>query len=293
MLCKQEISRLPKGTAMTKNVFGLFTVVLFIFTGCKNNLWGRFNTREINCNNNGKNIFGIAYIPLNAGAKMPAVIYSHGYGGTNSGGRIYAEALARKGIAVYCFDFCGGGNASRSDGKPTDMSVFTEKSDLEAVISMMKSQDFVDSNNLFLMGISQGGMVSAMTAAEQPHAIRGLILLYPAFLIPENVRTRYKTFAEIPDTVNFFGWLQVGRRYCEDVWNYDVYAHIAGYNKDVLLIHGDRDNIVDITYSQRALNVYQSAELKIIPGAGHGFTGREAETAISYILEYIRKRSSQ
>jgi pimeloyl-ACP methyl ester carboxylesterase len=113
--------------------------------------------------------------------------------------------------------------------------------------------------------------------------------LYPAFLIPENVRARYKTFAEIPETMNFLAWMQVGRRYCEDVWNYDVYAHIAGYNKNVLLIHGDRDTIVDIAYSQRARNVYQSAELKIIPGAGHGFTGRDAETAIGYILEYIAK----
>jgi hypothetical protein len=44
----------------------------------------RFNTREITGNNDGKNIYGIAYIPVEAGEKVPTVIYSHGYGGTNS-----------------------------------------------------------------------------------------------------------------------------------------------------------------------------------------------------------------
>jgi dienelactone hydrolase len=169
--------RIVKRGNNEKEYICFFVLVLFTVSGCKSNVWGndyRFNTREIFANNNGKNIFGIVYIPINAGTKMPTVIYSHGYGGNNSGGRIYAEALAKKGIAVYCFDFCGGGNQSRSDGKTTDMSVFTEKSDLEAVISMMKAQDFVDSNNLFLMGISQGGMVSAMAAAEQSNAIRCL-----------------------------------------------------------------------------------------------------------------------
>jgi pimeloyl-ACP methyl ester carboxylesterase len=190
-------------------------------------------------------------------------------------------------VAVYCFDFCGGSHQSKSDGKTTDMSVFTEKSDLEAVIAMMKNQDFVDSNNLFLMGLSQGGMVSAMTAADQPDAIRGLILLYPAFVISGSAQQNYKSIDEIPDELQFM-WMRIGRRYYEDIWDYDVYGHIGAYNHDVLLIHGDRDELVPVSYSQRAVGVYPSAELKIIPGAGHGFSGKAAEQAISYMYEYIQ-----
>jgi pimeloyl-ACP methyl ester carboxylesterase len=248
----------------------------------------RFNTREIPCNNNGKNIYGIAYIPVNMGEKMPTVIFSHGYGGTNMDGRAYAEALARKGIAAYCFDFCGGGHASRSDGKTTEMSVFTEKSDLEAVIETVKSFEFADSDNLFLLGGSQGGLVSAMAVADQPDAIRGLILLFPAFVIADTSRRQYTSLAEIPDEIQFMG-MQIGRRYYTDVWDYDVYKHIVAYDRDVLIIHGDRDQLVPVFYSEKAADVYPQAELKIIPGAGHGFQGKDEKTAIAYVLEYIER----
>ena len=77
----------------------------------------------------------------------------------------YAEALAQKGYVVYCFDFCGGSTGSRSDGSTLEMSLFTEQADLEAVICMIQQRPFVDSSNIFLMGISMGGAVSAITAA--------------------------------------------------------------------------------------------------------------------------------
>ena len=48
------------------------------------------------------------------------------------------------------------------------MSLFTEQADLEAVISMMQRLDYVDNENLFLMGTSQGGAVSAVTGAAHP-----------------------------------------------------------------------------------------------------------------------------
>lgn len=97
------------------------------------------------------------YIPQNAGEKMPAVISSHGFGGTHSVGTRYAENLAENGYVVYCFDFCGGSPSSQSDGSTLEMSLFTEKADLEAVIAMVQGLDYVDSDNLFLMGTSQGG----------------------------------------------------------------------------------------------------------------------------------------
>lgn len=77
---------------------------------------------------------------------------------------------------AYCFDFCGGAASNRSDGSPLEMSVFTEQADLEAVIAMIQELDYVDQDNLFLMGTSQGGAVSAITGAAHPQEIRGMIL---------------------------------------------------------------------------------------------------------------------
>lgn len=85
-------------------------------------------------------------------------------------------------------------------------------------------------------------------------------------------------------------WMTVGRAYFEPLVGYDIYRAISSYDRDVLLIHGDEDDIVPLSYSERAAEVYPSAELKVISGAGHGFYGDDAKLATEYILEYLGSR---
>lgn len=105
---------------------------------------------------------------------------------------------------------------SKSDGSTLDMSVFTEQKDLEAVIDLMQAQDYVDQKNLFLMGTSQGGAVSAITASEHPDEIRGLILLYPAFLVGDWARKLFKNKDDIPDTY-FHMWMDVLKKITDNM----------------------------------------------------------------------------
>ena len=56
---------------------------------------------------------------------------------------------------------------------------------------------------------------------------------------------------------------------------------------DVLILHGDADNIVPLSYSEKALEVYSSARLEVFPGAGHGFYEEDAKRAIELITEYL------
>lgn len=247
-----------------------------------------YETQELYARRDENQIYGVVYIPQDAGGQLPAVIYAHGYGVTHQNGIQYAEELAERGFVVYCFDFCGGGNGSQSDGSPLEMSIFTEKSDLEAVIEMVRGLDYVDNEHVFLFGASQGGLVAGITAAANQEKIQGLILLYPGFEIAEDAQALFATVEDIPDTYAMFGWMTVGRAYFEDLLDYDVYSVIGAYEKDVLLIHGDADGIVPLSSSERALEVYPSAELKVLPGAGHGLHGQDAETATEYMLEYLQ-----
>lgn len=135
-----------------------------------------YQTEELYAQREDNRIYGVIYIPQDAGERMLAVIYSHGFGGSYHYGISYAEALAARGYVVYCFDFCGGSPGSQSDGSQYEMSIFTEQKDLEAVIAMMQGLEYVDDNNIFLLGSSQGGVVSAMTAADHRDEIAGLNL---------------------------------------------------------------------------------------------------------------------
>lgn len=246
-----------------------------------------YETREITCVNNGKRIYGVAYIPQGVSGKMPAVIYSHGLGSSYSYGEPYARFLASHGIVCYCFDFCGGSPSSRSDGRTTDMSIFTEEGDLVAVLNSVQEWDFVDRNQIFLFGSSQGGMVSAMVAADHEAEIKGLILFYPAFCIAEFAMERYDSAAEVPETTPFLG-MTVGRTYFVNLFDYDTYGDVRRYRKDVLIIHGDRDGVVPLSFSDRAVEEYPSATLHVIENAGHGFGGNDMQEAARYMWDYLQ-----
>lgn len=247
-----------------------------------------FKVEEKCCERAHRNIYGKLYIPQDVSGRAPAVIFSHGYGATWETGVPYAKALAAKGYYVYCFDFCGGGDYSKSEGSPRDMSVLTEKKDLEAAFAMVREIPGVDPGFIYLMGASQGGLVSAMVCSEHAEEVRGMILLYPAFCLQDIVHKLFHDVSGIPEQYAYLPILNVGAAYAKDVWDYDVYAHMD-YRNRVLILHGSGDTIVDISYSKKALERYPNAKLKVIEGADHGFRGREVEKAMAYIYEYLDK----
>ena len=73
----------------------------------------------------------------------------------------------------------------------TQMTVLTEAEDLTEVISQVQQMENVDSDQLFIQGESQGGFVGAYVAAQIPEKIKGLILWYPAFVIPDDAKRRF------------------------------------------------------------------------------------------------------
>lgn len=199
----------------------------------------------------------------------------------------YAIALAEAGYAALAYDFCGGSTNSRSDGKTTEMSIFTEEDDLKTVVAAVKNVTFVDINNISLLGCSQGGMVSAMVAADIPEDIEKLILIYPAFSCADDARNSYSSVTDIPDEVNFMG-MNIGKIYYEYLLDYDPYQDITRYMGSVLIQHGTNDAIVNITYSETAEDSYSNATLIRYSGAGHGFQGQTLKQSESDVIAFLK-----
>lgn len=246
----------------------------------------KFNTTEIWCDNKGQKIYGVAYVPETDG-KVPLVIYAHELCHTHAAGTGYARELASQGIAVYTFDFRGGSYESRSDGQTTEMSVMTGASDLQAVIAAAKIWDFVDTDKIYLLGGSQGGMSAAVVAEKYPEEVAGLMLLYPAFVIPDEMHGTFHDLKNVPEQFNLRGWIMVGKMYASDVWDYDPYRRMKCYPRPVLILHGDRDSLVAVSYSQKAIEHYPNAKLHIIKDAGHIFSGQSFEEAVEHILNFL------
>mgnify|MGYP002626123939 CR=1 FL=1 len=200
-----------------------------------------------------------------------------------------AQYFAENGFAAFAYDFVGGSARSRSgaaDGDMTHMSVLTEAADLSAVIDQICELDFVDTDNLFLIGQSQGGYVSSYVAAQRPEDIKALVLEYPAYALQDDCWERHGSIENVPETEHFMGQ-DLGAIYSLDAMGMDIYEIIGAYTGDVLILHGDSDKLVDISYSEKAAEVYENETFLIYEGANHGFSGDYAVRANEDMLGFI------
>lgn len=250
-----------------------------------------FSKKVIEINHHNRNIYGVLYTPDHI-ESYPLVIFSHGYNGTHKEFSKQSEYLAERGIGCYCFDFCGGSNQSKSDLKTEEMTIFTEQEDLAAVLNFMSEHKGVDSNQIFLFGGSQGGLVSSLVTEKHQALIKGLLLLFPAFCIPDNWTERFPNKQQIPE--DFIFWdVKLGQEFFKSIHGFNVFEHIGSFSKDVLIFHGDQDDIVPLSYGKRAVDVYPLAHLEIFEGEGHGFkeaaTKKVCEMTYSFINKLIKK----
>lgn len=284
-----------------------FILLLIIFTGCGEKIQENktiipketkeiisyqelpqysYYEQQLNFDNNGKQINGLLFIPDSPIPKKPTIILSHGLGESFESELEYGRQLASKGIVTYCFNFYGGG--INNPGNTTEMSVLTEASDLKTVLDGIRSIDLVDNTKIALFGESQGGLVSAIVASENKDLVNGLILLYPAFNIPDVIHAYFNNIDDIPSEYNF-GWITLGKVYANDLWNFELDQTLEKYDKKVLIIHGTEDDLVSLDYSQRAKEKYIEAELFTIEGAGHGFENEEFDDSLVFIFNYLQK----
>ena len=169
----------------------------------------------------------------------------------------------------------------------SQMSVMTEVSDLAAVLRTAATWDFVDPDRIVLMGASLGAVVSTIVSAQPSASNCGLILLYPDLAIFDALHKKFTSLDEVPERFSYYGWFEAGRCYASDIWDYDLSHAMERCETPVMIIHGDCDDFVDLSYAREALTHFKNAELKILPGAGHIFRGKDLTAAISHIEQYL------
>ena len=270
----------------------------------------RVKAQRLAVQSGNKNLWGKLLVPQ-AKEKVPLVICAHGYTANyHTTETLVGRTLAQSGIACYCFDFYGGGPHSKSGGSMMEMTPLTEKEELLDVIESVVKLELVDKDNVFLFGESMGGLVTALAANETSANIRGVVLYYPAFPIPEFAREFAKTgrpeswpgmtwsgasagadAGELPETFAVSG-KRLSRRFITDTMSIHVYEDIREFDRPVLIVHRDADSAIDISYGRRAAECYPHAQFVRLEHEPHGFTGKGKMRAVRHVYEFIQNNAS-
>ena len=179
------------------------------------------------------------------------LVWFHGNGGNISHrvGNI-RELVARLGVNIFIFDYRGYG---RSEGSPYEEGTYL---DAESAIAHVHSRDDVDPEKLIYFGRSLGCAVAAEMAIKQP----------PRALICESGFTSVRAMAT--KVYPFLPGLQF-----LVTTKYDTLEKIARVEVPVMVLHGDRDEIVPFSMSKDLFDTVKGPKrFYAIEGAGHNDT---------------------
>lgn len=252
--------------------------------------------KAVEVQRNGMTLRGMLHRPDGSSPKVPMTLIFHGFTGNRMEAHFafvkLSRRLEREGIASLRFDFLGSGD---SDGEFKDMTLSGELDDAEAMLSYAKSLDFVDRDRIFVVGLSMGGAVASMLAGRHPGDIAALCLWAPAAnmgqLIRDMIKQSHISRVKVGATEYFdISANLVGRAFVEDALSLDIYKMAAPYDKQVLILHGERDQTVPVEASYGYLKIYgDRAKLHVIKGADHCFNKWEWEQeVIEKTVEFLK-----
>jgi uncharacterized protein len=173
------------------------------------------------------------------------LLLCHGNAG-NVGDRVlHAALLTTAGFDVLLFDYRGYG---RSSGRPSEEGTYR---DARAALTCLLEQPGVDPARVFYLGESLGGAVALDLALGRPPA--GLVLLSSFTGVREVGRLHYPFVPAflIPDA-------------------YPTVRQIHGLRAPLLVLHGDRDDIVPLSQGRALFEAARGPkQMHVFPGLGH------------------------
>ena len=188
------------------------------------------------------------------GDSETTLLWLHGNAG-NIGGRLDNLRMLHDalGLSVLIFDYRGYG---QSGGVPSEKAMYE---DAEAALEFLRSDKGLDPvESIVLFGRSLGGAVAVETAARR--SVRGVVLESAFTSIRDMAR---RTHPYLPSSLVM--------RMIES--RFDALSRIPDVRSPVLIVHGDRDDLVPTDHARRLFDAAAGPKsLYLIEGASHNDT---------------------
>jgi fermentation-respiration switch protein FrsA (DUF1100 family) len=173
------------------------------------------------------------------------VLLCHGNAGNVGNRVIHAKLLADAGLDVLLFDYRGYG---RSTGKPAEQGTYRDARAARAALLRLPG---TEAARLIYLGESLGGAIALALALEAPP--RGLVLQSTFTSVRDMSRVHYPFVPTVlvPDA-------------------YPNLSRIRALKAPLLVLHGDRDDIVPLSHGQALFAAApEPKQLRVFPRKGH------------------------
>lgn len=198
-------------------------------------------------------------------------IFLPGFGSIRRGEKAtrLGRELPARGVRFLSLDFQGLGD---SKGEFRTLTLRRQFDDYAGVRDQL-----LPATRHVIVGSSMGGLVACLAAAADPRHVSGLVLIAPAFGFRERFERRLGPAAlaqweltnSLPYRGEFFD-VDLSFDLLRDARSIDELELCSRITQPVLLIHGDADETVPFSESERAVAAMRApVELLRIPGGSH------------------------
>ncbi len=204
---------------------------------------------------------------------------------------VLARKFSEVGFVTLIFNFRGTG---RSEG---NLDILGWAEDLARALDLLSSFREVNQKEISVFGFSAGAAVAIYVAAQDRRVARVISGACPAefdFLFQTasvtEVIKRFRNIGIIRDT-NFPPSLSEWLKGFDQISPVRWISRISP--RPILILHGDKDEVVPLTQAQR---LYEAAgkpkEMIVIPGAGHRLRleAKAIDTALAWLLAQIDRK---
>ena len=218
----------------------------------------------------------------------PAVLFVHGWGGSQVDCLIHAHLAAERGFACLTFDLRGHGQTFDQRIKVTREDNLL---DVIAAYDVLASRPGVDPARICLVGISYGGYLGAIATTRR--AISSLALRSPAIYKDPNWNLPKLKLHEDPELVLY------RRRLVSWDDNRALLACVA-FTGDVLMVAAEQDDVVPAPVRESyaaAFTQAHSISSHVIAGADHGLSDERwrreyTSRLLKWLMELLKKRQN-
>jgi len=221
---------------------------------------------------------------------QPLIIFLHGFKGFKDWGHfnMIANSFVEKGFAFLKMNFSHNGTNPEHMVDFVDLEAFgqnnfsIELDDIHSVLNHLDEQNykFIDYQQINLLGHSKGG-ATAIIKSHEDKRVKKTATLASIIIIKDRYASELEHWRKegvifIPNArtnQEMPLYYQLAENVLANEERFDILKIIKSYNKQLLLVHGAKDETVTIAELDLAKNLNPKVTSYIIPDTNHTFDG--------------------
>jgi alpha-beta hydrolase superfamily lysophospholipase len=238
-------------------------------------------------NGRGQTLAGTVHRPR--GAPLGSVVICHGLLSHRKSPKhdMLARGLASRGLVALRFDFAGRGE---SQGRTEDITFEGQIQDLGAAVSVARAA----ASPVALVGSSMGGAVAILHAARDPSmcCVVGISTVgRPGSVLESLVRETPEDVWRDAGAIDLAGH-RLGTELLRSARRTNVVEAARELSCPLLLVHGERDEVVPLRDAEELARAASHARLEVIAAGDHVLHRQEdmdalARLAVPFVVEQV------